>query len=308
MMKTRTSAWIRSLTTAGLIAMVVLVVSVGLIAPRLPRVVGRPEVRQQRSFTWDGVKTLRLKNAEGFVFVRTDSVDAVEAAADVQIYTRISGAREIAEQYAAELFHVHQSADGLLEVTTEPGQRPDELDLLVDYRITMPEGVNLEVENASGNLYVARGCGQVKVLGGNTDIIINSPQGPVNAQTTNGRIRLIAGGESHLTTVNGNVYAHIRQGSLIARTTNGLIEARLTPDVVSCDLTAHNGPITLEMPEDASARVYAETAYGEVRSDFPLSTGDSVRRRRLLEGTIGQGGADLRASTLNGNIWIKRSG
>ena len=62
------------------------------------------------------------------------------------------------------------------------------------------------------------------------------------------------------------------------------------------------------MPAQFNAHIQAETAMGELRSDFPAPphTPDGNRNRRW-DFSVGGGGAPIHITTANGGIHIKRT-
>ena len=298
---------LRSVVTAGLIAVAVQCFAIGVLAPNLPRMVGRPDVEVERVLTLPAAKTLCLNNQDGSVQVRAQAVDKINVQARIMAYGRHAADVEVARIYVDSL--IRAETDGaVLRITTEPQERPDPIDLRVNYDILVPVGTDIRVEGSNGNVWISKDCGCVSVLGRNADIDITEPRGAVLAQSTNGRIRIVdAPDGATIQTVNGNVYAHMLGGSLRAATTNGAIVARvLDPRVEACTLSSQNGGITLVMADECSASVEAVTDRGTIRSDLPLDATGEEPKRKHLQGTIGAGHTKVNMDTLNGNIWIAR--
>jgi DUF4097 and DUF4098 domain-containing protein YvlB len=67
-----------------------------------------------------------------------------------------------------------------------------------------------------------------------------------------------------------------------------------------------NGEIELSLPSVVDANLHAETLNGSISSDFPITVTGQMSRRRL-DGTIGNGGRELRLSTVNGSIKLLRA-
>jgi len=114
-------------------------------------------------------------------------------------------------------------------------------------------------------------------------------QGDAEAYTVNGSVKLYTTGLSVANTVNGSV--NVTMGR--ADWPNG------------ASFKTVNGEITLSLPSVVDANLHAETLNGTISSDFPI-TANQVSRRRL-DGTIGNGGRDLRLSTVNGSIRLLRA-
>jgi DUF4097 and DUF4098 domain-containing protein YvlB len=124
----------------------------------------------------------------------------------------------------------------------------------------------------------------------NGEIEVHSVAGDVKASTTNGRLTLDG--------VSGLV-----DGS----TTNGSITASLTDAVEfkGLDLRTTNGSIKVSCPADISANVYAHTTNGSVSTDFPVTVRGGFLSKEL-EGTINNGGPEIRLHTTNGSIHINK--
>ncbi len=297
---------LRSLFAAILIAGSVLAFTTGVIAPALPTYVGRPDLTRTVSVDWPVKPLIRLTNSSGMVYVMTGTKDAIRGEVEIQGYERSSGKVRCGQEYIDSMLSVKEQGAVLL-VVAEPEDRPDNLDIVVDFRLEVPKGTHLEIDSLNGNVWVAKDCGNVTVKGRNTDIEITAPRGDVVANSTNGRIRVIdARRDATLETVNGNVYAHMKSGSLQASTMNGTVVARvLGPEVRFAQLTSQNGDITLVMNKVCSAFVEARTERGAVESDLPVDSSHGVCKSRHLEGNIGRGQMYLSMDTLNGNIRIR---
>lgn len=144
-------------------------------------------------------------------------------------------------------------------------------DTRVEFRVEVPDGVNLVARTVNGRVDV-RGVA-----------------GDVDASTVNGDIEAEAGGSVDASTVNGSIRASM--------------ERDLARDVT---FESVNGSLTITLPAGANADVEANTVNGSLDSDFPLT----VRGRfsnRSMRGTIGDGGRGLRLKTVNGSIAIRRS-
>jgi hypothetical protein len=272
--------------------------------------VGRPDVQETKQFTHPAEGVFRLVNSDGLVRVSTHSGPAVTGRADIRAFLRDGATVETIRDYVGSLVEIH-GKDGVVEIVTEPTDRPDGIELLVVYDVQIPVGTDVEIVSNNGNVWIEPGCGRVDVKGRNTDIDIRGPRGSVVAESVNGRISVYEvpdGGQ--LKTVNGSVYADVAGGHLEAATANGRIVARLLgPAVAGAALSSQNGGVTLEMQAECSATILAKTARGSVRADLPLDTTSGTKQRRILQGTVGEGDSrtKITVDTLNGDISIGRS-
>ena len=300
-------AFIKSVLLAGGIALALLLFTTRVLAPNFPRVVGRPAIDQVRSFTWPGPERFSLENRDGTVHIWSHSAGEISVKARVRVYVTEQAQAAEAAAYAESLCAASSGAREI-KMVTEPGERPDLLELRVDYEVFVPQGTDIEVLSVNGNVYVASGCGRVAIQGRNADILVSKPSGEVTAKTTNGRINVADAPEgARLATVNGNIYAHVSGGAIDADTTNGVIVARiLNGGQAGAELKSMNGGITVVLDEQFSGIVDARTTHGGIRSDFALDISSGVQRRHHLRGDLGSGHAPLTLQTLNGNIWLAR--
>jgi len=142
-------------------------------------------------------------------------------------------------------------------------------------------------------------------------------------------VRVPAGVDAVLRTVNGSVRADSLRSYVDAYTVNGSIAISTTADAQastinggitaslgsarwkgSLDFRTLNGSIVIELPPDVSAELHAQSLNGgRITADWPLSRTErgSTMRRRRATATLGRGGAgELWARTMNGGIRVVR--
>ena len=97
-------------------------------------------------------------------------------------------------------------------------------------------------------------------------------------------------------------------GDLKLSTVNGRIEAELTSlgGSQSVSLNTVNGHIEATLPANADAEVTASTINGGLSSEFPSLVVKKELVGRNLKGTLGNGGARVKASTVNGRINFRK--
>lgn len=137
------------------------------------------------------------------------------------------------------------------------------------------------------------------------------------------RVKVPAGAEVRLTTVNGGIEIGGLKGRVTAAATNGGVEARglsgqldastvnggLDIDLATLadggvKLECTNGGIKVRLPRDAKATISARIANGGISAgDLPIdATGENSRRR--LEGRMNGGGPRLQIEGTNGGITL----
>ncbi len=126
-----------------------------------------------------------------------------------------------------------------------------------------------------------------------------------NIRTSNGRVTVEGlQGELEVETSNGAIEVTDFTGSADLKTSNGSI--RFTGQLVSGsenDMQTSNGSVTIDLDDNASIVFDGSTSNGSVSSDFPILVTSSGRSH--LEGTIGEGDAELTARSSNGSITVR---
>jgi hypothetical protein len=114
--------------------------------------------------------------------------------------------------------------------------------------------------------------------------------GPVSLSTVNGSVSLAIRGGGEATTVNGGITASLGRADW--------------KDELA--FTTVNGNITLTLPASLSTELEASTVNGAIDSDFPLLVRGKISPRKIT-GTIGSGGRELKLSTVNGSIRLRKA-
>src|SRR5579859_830651 len=128
--------------------------------------------------------------------------------------------------------------------------------------------------------------------------------------SVNGRVGIDdVGGDIEASTVNGTVEVQHVAGSLKLSTVNGRIDTKLVSlgGDQSVSLSTVNGSIEATLPANADAEVTADTVNGGMSSEFPaLVVKKEFPLSKHLKGALGNGGATVKATTVNGSIRFRR--
>lgn len=148
----------------------------------------------------------------------------------------------------------------------------------------------------------------------NSQLVLRTSNGAINVtgfeagaiiRTSNGKITVKAvSGELEADTSNGSIEVTEFIGSAELETSNGSI--RFEGELVSgsnSNLTSSNGSITVDFDDNPSIEFDGSTSNGSVSSEFPIRVTSSGRSH--LEGTIGDGDAELTVRTSNGSIRVE---
>jgi hypothetical protein len=226
----------------------------------------RDSVTETRALRSDGRFT--LENVNGRVVVRTWAeprvrIEAERAAASSHALDEVRV--EIDGEGGRVDVHTRLPRSGVWPLGGGSGR--------VDYRITLPAGVQLELKTVNGGVEVEGVVGGLQVSSVNGGIEIRGANGPV-----------------HATTVNGGIHAQYG-----AAPTGGRHRISTT-----------NGGVSVMLPEGTGGRLEGRTVNGSVSCELPLEVRE--KKRRLLEGTLGPGEASFDLRTVNGSIRVLRAG
>jgi hypothetical protein len=294
--------------TAAAVAGTLFIAVYRLAAPHMPPYVGAADLHISKTLSLPATPHFRLENGDGAVEVLTsdnDADNAIRIESDIRAYVHGKMAGDTANTLAQSLVMAEQR-DGDSVVVTHPISPPPGIDFVVDYRIYVPAGTDIEIVGGNGNLLVHPGCGAVEARGINADIKISEAAGRVVAESTNGRITvndIVA--DAQIETVNGDIRAVSKGGRLLAISTNGGVYARLIgDDVQSANLTSQNGPVAVDVPSAMGLEVTAVGAGLPLRRVLGLD--DTDPEAGVVTATIGNGETILNLETVTGTIAMKR--
>jgi DUF4097 and DUF4098 domain-containing protein YvlB len=144
----------------------------------------------------------------------------------------------------------------------------------VEYTLTVPRSARLD---------------EIKLINGELDVAGIS--GEVRASCINGRLEAHdLSGRAKLSTINGRLVAKFE---------------RLAGQ--SVELNSVNGSLDLTIPSDSNAEIEANTVSGNIGNDFGLHVNHHRVVGHDLRGELGNGGAKIRLSNVNGRIEIRHA-
>lgn len=258
------------------------------------------ETRKEFRYTVGHGATISVANMNGKVTVRQGSgrqvsVTAAMNSEKVEIMSRQNGSR------IDNRTHFLQKTGG------EEGR--------VNYEITAPADVNLNIESASGEINIEGINGSITVETESAVVNIkNGGGGIVQVQSVNGnvllsdlkmtRVQVVStGGGIELTNVTGP--------RVSARSTSGAI--RFRGDCGgggSYTLANHSGDIDLMLPANASIDLQARSVKGSLENDFPFQKNANpsfpVAEGRAFAGTSNNGSSSVELRSFSGKIRVKK--
>ena len=156
--------------------------------------------------------------------------------------------------------------------------------------VQVPRSVRVGAHSVNGGVSVRDVGAEVKANTVNGGVTIRNALGPVRAET-----------------VNGGVDVNTSAGPVTAETVNGNVDARMASLSGNDDMTFKtvNGSVAIYVPARFDATFRFDTVHGGIDSDFPMTLSGKWGPRHAA-GTIGAGGRDLRASSVNGSIQLRK--
>jgi len=273
-----------------------------------------------------GANALDLKTRNGRIEIRGDA-----AASDVSIAaTKSASGKSIDEaRQFAERIEINTSRDAST-LNIEPAY-PD-LDsarnYAVDFCITLPPNVRLDLATSNGRVIVAAMAndveinssnggvdlreikGKVRADTSNGPIVVKNVRGDLDLDTSNGDIEVVASGDKSIrcTTSNGGVRLSAVRGNSHIRTVNGQIHLHIVelPASPTIEARSSNGGVTVEVPSSASGRLTMNTSNGRLSTDFEdAAVRDLQTSRRTLSATLNGGIGTIDLVSSNGSVTFR---
>jgi DUF4097 and DUF4098 domain-containing protein YvlB len=197
----------------------------------------------------------------------------------------------------------------------------------VEYRLTVPADMSLEINTHSGDVEIdgTRGEvqvqtveGRITVSGGTGRVSLSSVEGEVLLSNASGRINISAvdgsvtvrgakGGDLQVSAVDGAVILQdLDLDGVEASTVDGEIDfSGQIREAGRYRLSSHDGDVTVTVPS-LDAAVTVSTYDGEFESDFEVTL-TNTRTRKRLDFTLGRGSARLELESFDGNVRLRKS-
>jgi DUF4097 and DUF4098 domain-containing protein YvlB len=198
----------------------------------------------------------------------------------------------------------------------------------VDYQLTVPRGMALDlsgvstdvsVENSEGEVKIESVQGEVSVTGGTKSVSASSVEGEVHVRGASGRVTCSSvNGGVHIEKTTGPVAASSVNGEIVldgvdskevdASTINGTVRYDgVIKDGGSYRFSTHNGDVSVAVPEQADATISVATFSGDFSSEFKIQL-QETRHGKRFNFTLGNGGARIELESFQGSIRLRRPG
>ena len=267
---------------------------------------------------------------------QTDTVFALDGGERLSVET-MGGSIEVsvwdedrirvqAEHSNRTFIDIHRHNDGRqIDVEAEARRGPANI---VDFRITVPRGLALNLDGQYADLRIVGSDGQIEAETVQGDVHIVGGRGTVKVETSNGSILVedadgtieieSSAADIHVLNSTGEIYAESAGGSIVLEGVRPrAVDVGSTGGRVHYDgsfepggtyfFGAHGGTITIVVGEEARASFNVATVHGSITSNLMGET-QSFKRGERHEFQIGGGGAIVEAETFGGRIRLLRRG
>jgi DUF4097 and DUF4098 domain-containing protein YvlB len=177
--------------------------------------------------------------------------------------------------------------------------------ITIDYDITAPAGVALNLKSGSGDIQTEPGARYLSASSGSGNIRAHGVGGPADLSAGSGDIELdqSAPGDVKAKAGSGNIKLHGLNGALEARTGSGdiIADGHLNG---AANLSSGSGNLKLHLGSDAHFNLEASTGSGDIHIDYPNAPHQDDHSRHHMTAPINGGGPTLEARTGSGNIEI----
>jgi hypothetical protein len=242
-------------------------------------------IRESKSFHRQAFvspgQIVSVENVNGFVSAEAGQADSVGVTAEAEVRGRHR--REVERILERIRINVETRTEGVFIEADVPKSRHADgflgflfgrrTQVNVTFHVRVPLRCRLALHTVNGEVHAIGIQGEVKLRSVNGNVSAEETAGTVDAATTNGCVRM-------------NVAKLGAADRLVGRTTNGCVEVTL--------------------PEKGDADVTLSTVNGKVWTDFPVTLKWGISGKRI-RGTIGKGGAEIRAETVNGEVRLMKA-
>jgi hypothetical protein len=224
---------------------------------------------------------------------------------------------EVSEVSGAPLV-VRHGDDGELEVGYDDWSQPNLLGWLLGRRkwrrravvsLAVPRDCPADLNEVSSSVVVSGLRARVDVHVVSGDITLAGLAGPVHAETVSGSVEAQGiGDELRMRTISGDV--------TLAEGLGGAVDAETVSGSVTCDLSRAgggsirlatvSGDVLIRVPDRSDLEVRLQSTSGQVTAAFDGLRHSGAPGRRLVEGRLGAGTAQLVAKATSGNVALLR--
>jgi hypothetical protein len=175
----------------------------------------------------------------------------------------------------------------------------------VEVKSVVTRDMDIGATSGSVNVEDSTGNGSIHTVSGSIEV--SNVIGDVKYKTTSGSINADElDGEASASTVSGsiNISGNYLKASDFHSTSGSMnISAAKIDNSGTYKLSSVSGEINITLPQDAGFDIDARSTSGTIRNEFEI-TDDKGSGKKILIGTVGEGGASFNMHTVSGGINI----
>jgi DUF4097 and DUF4098 domain-containing protein YvlB len=255
-----------------------------------------------KTYNVNGAPVLHLETDDASVRLRSCDCKQVEAHVYIQGY-KPDQVRMTENQSGDQINFAVRTRDRHVNINLGTSHRS------IRIEVTVPQQSNLDVhtsdgridaENIQGDIRLNTSDGRIQAahLKGKLElhtsdghIELSDADGQLDARTSDGHIRALGRFDDlNLETSDGEIFAEVRAGSKMSSSWN---------------VRSQDGRVTLRLPQEFSAELYARSGDGTIHSDLPI-TMEAYSNRHEVRGRLNGGGSTLTVRTNDGSIYLER--
>jgi DUF4097 and DUF4098 domain-containing protein YvlB len=265
-----------------------------------------------------------IGNVSGSIQIKSWAQDQVQI--DAVKVCNVSSEAKAKENMALVTIEIKKEGN-IVQIDTKYPEKSKNLNVSVNYVLTIPALASIKVRNVSGSVEAADIGGMFE--GDNTSgkVTLARIGGGVDCRVISGGIEVSdVKGDVDLTTVSGGITASRIKGSIDAETTSGSIALTeiAEPKTVRVKVLSGkiiydgqiapggkysfeslSGSVGLTIPAAAGFELEAETFSGSINTDFAVTMQGKIDRKEI-RGVVNNGGAALRIKAFSGSIDIRK--
>ena len=253
-----------------------------------------------RTITTSGAVDLYVATGSGRIQIVPGSDAAVHIRAHLYASSNYGGDINARMDQIAANPPIRQSGNAIHVGDVDPEQRKMYNNISIDYQITAPKSVALNLRSGSGDIEVDNLGRYLKAESGSGSVRAHGVGGPAELHTGSGDIELQqnAAGDVQASTGSGSIRVQGLNGGLVARTGSGDIEAggQLSG---AAKLQTGSGSIRLHLGPSAHYNLDASTGSGDIHVP-----GQYKSDAHHISAPINGGGPTLEAHTGSGDIEV----
>lgn len=165
---------------------------------------------------------------------------------------------------------------------------------------------DVTITGNSGAVELSDIGGQVQVTANSGDVTLDKIKDDIRLQTGSGALEITdPGGKLEANTGNGDITIRGAKGDVRVHTSSGDVSVDGNPGAMNYwDFHTVSGDVVLQVPSDASFRLYARSNSGQIQAEVPVSMEGSSGKHEF-RARIGDGKARVEVTSSSGDISLK---